>query len=186
MTGIGIGVTLPTILGELSFLIDEDFSDFFEITLDDREIEIFLLIHENSVDSDNVRIIIDFINNIPKFYAEAKEAVQLCKDSGLIRTFIDDEINNIKALHQILAVESNCKISDEMFIKGLELRGVGIKGYQEGELDLSLDLSIAPEYTDELLVVYFDEHLEFTHSTHESCNKLPSKLKHSFSMIYRD
>jgi len=167
---LDIGMTLATnLFGELDVVLKDGFSESFELSFENRKMETFLFIHEQTLSGDNADAIIDFLNQIPMLYNKAKNAILARKDdSKLIRYFIDEEVENIDTLHEIFNVESNDDITNEMFIKQPELSGIGINRNQDSELDWHIDLTIAPEYTDELLVVYFDSELEVTSITHES------------------
>ena len=157
------------LFGVLEVEIDDGFSGTFELTVEKRKMIPFLFIHEETIGDDNAGAITAFLNQIPALYKEAKRVV-LAKidDSELIRYFVDEELENIDELHEIFNVATNADITDDMFIKQLELSGVGVLLNENGELNYHLDLTISKEHTDELLVVYFDTALEILTITHES------------------
>ena len=156
-----VGMTLITnLFGELDVPLKDGFAESFELSLENRKMETFLFIHEQTLNGDNADDIIYFLNQIPMLYSKAKQAILARKDSSdQIRYYIDEQIETIETLYKVFNVDSNDEITDEMIIKQLVLSGIGISLNQDGRLDWNIDFTIAPEYTDELLVVYFDDKL---------------------------
>ena len=123
----------------------------------------------NVLTNERIKAIEDMLDNVPKLYEKGKKAILSGKDSNeLIKYFIEFHIEELDEIHKIFGVDSNDEISSAMFIEKLLPRAVAINVDQDNMIDCTLDFSLPKEYTDELLVVRFNNQYEIYGITHES------------------
>jgi|GEM_PF-2124330 len=140
----------------------------YELVLNEKEKIVDLHIF-NVLTNDNIKTIEDMLNNVPQMYEEGKKAIFNGKDSNeLIKYYVYFHIEELDEIHELFDVDSNDKISFEMFVEKLDLRAIAINVDKENGIDCTLDFSLQKEYSDELLVVSFNDKHEIYSITHES------------------
>ena len=84
--------------------------------------------------------------------------------------FIRDQLAELdeEPLLAFFGVARREEISPEAFIRRLELKGVTIAPLADGGMDCTLDFSLDPAFTDELLVFRFGQDQEIYDISHES------------------
>ena len=160
------------LFGKLEIPVKEGLMEDYTIDIDGKAINTTLYILENFIDSENVRIVKHFLENIVKMYETAKEEILENRDTDeTIRFFIDNERDNMdeENLSQIFQTDSTDNVTDERFVEKLEPRLIRIAPNDDtGHIECSFDLSLGEEYSDELLVVSFNQQLSVDYVTHES------------------
>lgn len=161
------------LLGEIELSKDDGIYEDLDIIIDSEKRTISFFVHENFLDDNNIKIVENYIHHIPEMHKKAKTAISEGKYSnGMICNFIESNIDDIEGLDwtdEFFSITSNDKISIDMVAEKLEIRGICI--YPDKEKDIIscyFDFSLPEEYTDELLVFYFDEQYEIYCISHES------------------
>ena len=165
------------LFGEIEVFQKEEYTDKdspivhykkYTLIFDGKEKDINLCLF-NVLSDSNLKVIQDMLNNVFGLYEKGKEALFSGKDSNeVIKYFIDFHIKEIDEIHEIFDVDSNDKISTEMFMEKLFPKAISISVNEDNILDCSLDFSIQGDYTDELLVVCFNSQHEVYDIKHES------------------
>jgi len=140
----------------------------YSIAFDGKEKGVYLCLF-NVLADDNIKAIEDMLDSVLSMYEKGKAALLSGKDSNeLIKNFINFHIEELDEIHEVFGVDSNDEISAEMFIGNLLPRGIAINVGEDNMVNCSLDFSLPEDYTDELLVVRFNDQHEVYEITHES------------------
>jgi internalin A len=117
----------------------------------------------------NKKVAEKVLDNLPALYEKGKTALFNSIDSNeLIKNYIHFHIAELDELHEFFGVDSNAQITAEMFIEKLAPKAIAISTDNENIIDCSLDFSLSEDFTDELLVVRFNNRLEIYEITHEN------------------
>ncbi len=161
--------------GELNISIAEGLFEEYTITLDNKKLHITLDIFDYTVTVDNLTVIEYFLNNVPEMYQISREEIIKNKDTNeVIRFFLESELEciNEDALLKIFQVDSIKQINTELLIEKLELTHIFMSPYNSLDsgdvIECTFDFCLDKEYTDELLVMRFNEKLELVGIAHES------------------
>ena len=153
--------------GDGSFAYWKD--DEHKLNLRGQEKVVRLSIFEETVTDDNASVVEGMLDNIYKMYEKSREAILEGKESNkLINDFITHHFVECDPLHEIFGVESNDELTVDMFVEKLELIALAINVDKNIGLNCTLDFSISPDYSDQLLVVVFNSQGELVYITHES------------------
>jgi hypothetical protein len=158
-------------LGELTVPVAEGLFADFTRPLGEKDVTFNLYVFENFLDEENAKITARYIDNIPLMYDRARAEInERAAGSELIDYFVQSGIDEMDEdyLLGFFEVGSREEITKEMFLAALELRGLHIWRDEEGEVGCVLDFSLDEEYTDELLVVRFNQVMDVTSISHES------------------
>jgi hypothetical protein len=164
-----------TLLGELTVPIEEGLFEDYTLPLGGKEVTFNMFIFENFLNEETAKITALFIDSIPLMYDKArKEITARAADSELIDYFFREGVAETKDedyedyLLELCQVDSREEITKEMFLAVLELRGLHIWQNKDGEVRSTLDFSLDEEYTDELLVISFNQALDAVDITSEN------------------
>ncbi|GAB0167905.1 DUF2004 domain-containing protein [Lysinibacillus sp. CTST325] len=165
-----------TLFGELDVPVDKGLFEDFTITLAGKEIETSLDIFEGFLNGDNQAIVQKFLEHIPEMYQKAKSTLLAnCHNDTVITYFIqyvteviDEDEEYEKYLLETLSMVTVEEITNEALIDVLQPRCIRISANQQHHLDCVFDFSLDVNYSDQLLVVYFDENFEVYNISHES------------------
>ncbi|MDM5248414.1 DUF2004 domain-containing protein [Lysinibacillus sp. G4S2] len=165
-----------SLFGELDVPVDKGLFKNFTITLAGKEIETSLDIFDGILNDDNQAIVQKFLEHIPEMYQKAKSTLFAnCHTDSVIAYFIqyvteviDEDEDYQKYLLETLSMVAVEEITNEALIDVLEPRCIRISANQLHQLDCVFDFSLDENYSDELLVVYFDENFEVYSISHES------------------
>jgi len=160
-----------TLFGEIEVPIKDGLFETFTITLGDKEMCTMLYIGEEFLDDETLCITENFIEHIPEMYNKARTTLfACCHENKLVSYFIDSGLEETDRDYLIDAfgVDSVSDITREEFIDKLSVRCIRIGPDKENKIDCVFDFSLEEEYTDELLVVFFDDAYTITDISHES------------------
>jgi hypothetical protein len=160
-----------TLLGELTVPVEEGLFEDYTLPLGGKEVTFNMFIFENFLNEETAKITAMFIDSIPLMYDKArKEITARAADSELIDCFFREGVaeTNEDYLLELCQADSREEITKEMFLAALELRGLHIWQNKDGEVRSVLDFSLDEEYTDELLVISFNQALDVVDITNES------------------
>jgi hypothetical protein len=162
------------LLGELHVSISDGLLDDYTLVLGGKEVTFSLFIFDNFLTDETASATIRFIDNIPSLYEKARAEIKAqSADSAMIDYFVKDGLDCTdedyeEYLLDLLEVDSVKEITKEMFLEALELRGLHICETKNDGVICVFDFSLDEEYTDELLVVAFNDVLEVIYITNES------------------
>lgn len=142
----------------------------FEIILSEQEMGVTLIVFEDFLNDENIKIVSGFLENIPNMYQAGKtELLKVKESSELVKYFIEFHLDELSEdMLTVFEVDSVDEITSERFINQLKLRTVSIAPDRNNEIDCTLDFSLPEEYTDELLVVRFNTRHQIYDLSHES------------------
>jgi hypothetical protein len=158
------------LLGELTVPVAEGLFENFTLPLGGKNVAFDLYIFENFLNERTAEIVARCIDGIPLMYDKARAEISERANGDLVDGFVREGIGEMDEdyLLGLFKVDSREEIARESFLAALELRGLHIWQDREGEVGCVLDFSLDKEYTDELLVVSFDQALDVTNVSHES------------------
>ena len=130
-----------TLFGPLRFPVKEGLFQTLPVTLEGKGLMVDLFIVEELAQPDRWEAITALLEGVPAMYRRARERME--RDYAADATM-------------------------EFFIRRLELKGVTIAPLAEGGMDCTLDFSLDPALTDELLVFRFGQDQEIYDISHES------------------
>ncbi|WP_271004770.1 DUF2004 domain-containing protein [Listeria seeligeri] len=159
------------LLGELAYDTEKGLSIDTTVLLDNQEIAIDFDIFENITLTEDYQNIARLTDQIPELYQKAKTELlrQFVEGNATIDYYFEFHLEELtEDVLAKLAVENVENIAKDSLIKGLVLSQVWFAQNDKNELDLTFDFRIIPEYSDELLVVRFDDEGEITDIVHES------------------
>lgn len=159
------------LLGAFIYDTEEGVSLESKILLDNIEVTIDFDIFEAITSPKDYESIQRLTDQIPVLYKKAKAHLlqQAVEGNTTIDFYFEFHINELT--EDVLAefeVESIENITNENLIQGLKLSQVWFAQNENNELDLTFDFRLIPEYSDELLVIRFDETGEIAFISHES------------------
>jgi len=143
----------------------------YDIVLDGKDMTVHFQIFEDIVNDSTVKIIENMIENIPLMYEKGKKAIIDGMESNtIIKDFIGDYFydDDVDLYLDFFCVDSAEKVTALMVAQGLEPRAIMIADKQDGTIDCTFDFSLPEEYSDQLLVVRFNDKCEIFYITHES------------------
>ena len=158
-----------TLFGKINIPADEGLFEDFSIELGGKEMSVNLYVVEDFLNESNLERVKSVMEQIPKMYETARKYISDNMNSnGFIKYFIECHIEELEGLEELFDVSSARDITPEMFINRLEPRAIRISNDKETFLDCIFDFSLPEDYSDELLVVSFNEQCEIIDITHES------------------
>ena len=159
------------LLGEIEISAESGLYKHFNLTLTNQAMNTTIdIAEENVINDDTIELIQSIIDSLPTMYKISKQTILKQKNSNsLIQDFIKFHLDEIDTLHELFDINLNSKITEEMFIEKLSLRRFGIyRDAKENAIMCMLDMCISAEYSDELLVIYFNTNNEIINISHES------------------
>ena len=111
-----------------------------------------------------------FLNEFPELYDKARAFIAAQADDADVDYFFRAGVYEMdeEYLLGLFGVDSTDKITREMYLAALELRGSHIWQNNKGAVGCVLDFSLDEEYTDELLAVSFNDACEPVNVANES------------------
>ena len=159
-----------TLFGTLEFPVEEGLFQDVAAVLEGREVSFRLYIWEDLAAEDRRGEILNFLEPLPELYRRAREEMQRGYQTDAVMTyFIEDQVTYLDEARLTACFGAACRedVTAERFIGKLELRGVTIAP-REGACGCTLDFSLDPALSDELLVFRFDPALALYDISHES------------------
>lgn len=159
------------LLGELSYDTEKGLSLDTTVLLDNQEIAIDFDIFENITLPEDYQNIARLTDQISVLYQKVKTELlqQFVEGNAIIDYYFEFHLEELtEDVLAKFAVENVENIAKDDLIKGLVLSHVWFAQNDKNELNLTFDFNIIPEYSDELLVVRFDDKGEITDIVHES------------------
>ena len=164
--------TLDTkLFGEIGIMQPEGLVEDFNITLGGKDMIINFQVFENVANDSTIKTIENMLDNIPLMYEKGKKAIIDGMDSNaVIKGFIDDYFydDDIDVYLDFFGVDSGEDVTAVMVAERLEPRTIVIANDKDGTIDCTFDFSLPEEYTDQLLVIRFNDKYEIIYITHES------------------
>lgn len=157
------------LLGYLKINSEDGLFQTYTIDLFGKSHTFNLYIFEETINEANSHIVKSLIDNIQAMYERGK--IELIKevDSEIVRYFIDFHKEELgPELLDLFNLNSLEDLSDEIFIRNLNLRMLAISENEEGKLEATMDFSLDENYSDELLVLRYNEDFEIFDISHES------------------
>jgi len=163
------------LLGEIEVTQSYGIVEDFDITLGGKDMTIHFQIFEDVADDSTIETVEDIIDNIPLMYEKGKNAIiDGMESNAVIKDFIDEYFydDELDVYLDFFGVDSADKITALMLAEKLEPRAIVIadvlvKG-KDSMIDCSFDFALPEEYTDQLLVIRFNDKHEIYQITHES------------------
>ena len=162
--------TLNTkLFGEIEITQSDGLVDDFEIILGGKDMTITLNIFEDVATDITIKTIENMLANVPLMYEKGKNTILDGKETnGFIKFFIEQYLDDIDEFVEIFDIDSSDEITAAMIAEKLEPRGIVITNDNDGMIDCTFDFSLPEEYTDQLLVIHFNDKYEIFYITHES------------------
>ena len=162
--------TLETkLFGEIEVTQSDGLIADFDIVLGGKDMSVNFQVFEDVANDDTIEIIENMLDNIPLMYEKGKEIILTEKESNaIIKSFIEDYFDDIDEYAELFDVNSSNEITTTMIAKNLEPRSIFITNDNDDMIDCIFDFSLSEEYTDQLLVISFNDKYEICHITHES------------------
>ena len=160
-----------TLFGEIEITQSNGLFEDFDIILGGKSMTVTLNIVEDVATDNAMKIVEDMLNNIPIMYEKGKKVILDGKDSNaLIESFISLYFSHydIGSYLDFFGVDSKNGVTTTMIAERLEPRTISIGNDKDSMIDCTFDFSLPPEYTDQLLVIRFDEKNEICFIAHES------------------
>ena len=158
--------------GELAISAENDLYEDYTLSLGGKDVTFHLHIFEGFLNDETAKIVKHFLDNFPALYDKARAyiAEQTDESDEDIDFFYRDGIEETDEdyLLGLFGVDNTEKITKEMYLAALELRGSHIWMNDKNAIGCVLDFSLNEEYTDELLAVSFNDKLEPLYIAHES------------------
>lgn len=167
----GTALLETALFGVLRFPVKEGLFETVPLPLRGKSRMVDLYIREDLARPALWKDIEAVLNSVPELYGKARTRIEADRESSqVIRSFIRDQVEEMDeaALFGALGVQRREEITPERFIDALEPRGITLAPAKDGGIDCAFDFSLAPEITDELLVVRFDQKGGITGICHES------------------
>lgn len=160
-----------TLFGPLRFPVKEGLFQTLPVTLEGKGLMVDLFIVEELAQPDRWEAITALLEGVPAMYRRARERME--RDYAADATmefFIRDQLAELdgEPLLAFFGAARREEISPETFIRRLELKGITIALLADGGMDCTLDFSLDPALTDELLVFRFGQDQEIYDISHES------------------
>ncbi|MBC2254508.1 DNA-directed RNA polymerase [Listeria ivanovii] len=159
------------LLGELTYDIEKGLLIDTMVVLDNKEIAIDFGVFENITLPEDYQNIARLTDQLPVLYQKAKTELlqQFTEGNATIDYYFEFHLEELtEDVLAKFALENLENITKDDLVKGLVLSQVWFAQNNKNELDLTFDFNIIPEYSDELLVVRFDNKGEITDIVHES------------------
>ena len=156
--------------GELAISAQEGLFEYYTLSLGGKDVKFHLFIFEGFLNDDTVKTVERFLDNFSVLYDRARAYITEQSDDSDVDYFYRaglDETDE-EYLLNLFGVSGTEKITKEMYLAALELRGSHIWQNDKGAVGCVLDFSLDEEYTDELLVVSFNDALEPVNIANES------------------
>ena len=165
-------ITFETAMfGSLACAYSEGLFKTFTIQTQGREFSCDLNIFDNFVNDENYDLVLRFLEGMPVMYKKARAEINAnYQTNELMKFFIQFHLEELdkEYLLPYFEAKSMAEITPERFIEKLEMRTISIAPTKDGSCDCTLDFSIDPELSDELLVFRFDKNFEIYDISHES------------------
>ena len=137
------------LFGEIEIAQPEGLVEDFNITLGGKDMIIDFQVFEDVANDSTIKTIENMLDNIPLMYEKGKKAIIDGMDSNaVIKGFIDDYF-----------YDDDIDVYLDFF---------GADSGEDGTIDCTFDFSLPEEYTDQLLVICFNDKHEIFYITHES------------------
>ena len=158
------------LFGKIKADTEDGMCEYYDITLGGRDMNTSLMIFEDTLNDDTLKIVSDLIEHVPEMYEKGKSELMKKRDSdATVKFFIEWHLDELQEeVLEIFDVSSVKEITSDLFIDELYLRNITIAETKDGWIDCTMDFSLPDEYSDELLVVRFDEKYEIYDISHES------------------
>lgn len=159
------------LFGCLSFASEDGIMENFQIAINDKNLLIELYIMEDFITESNLNQVLLFLENIPNMYEMAKSFIASNIDDNEVESyFLESLMDGIDKddLINILDICTHKKITKSLVAQKLEPRAIRIAPGKAEDVDFNFDFSLPEEYSDELLVVYFNKYYEIHEISHES------------------
>jgi len=159
------------LFGEIEITESDGLIEDFDIVLADKEMTVHFQVFEDVANDSTIKTIKNILDNIPLMYEKGKKAIIDGMDSNaIVESFIDDYFydNDIDVYLDIFDVDTTEKVTAIMVAERLEPRAIVIANDKDGMIDCTFDFSLPEEYSDQLLVIRFNDKHEIFNITHES------------------
>ena len=157
------------LFGEIEVSQTDGLTEDYEIVLGGKNMTINLQIFENIVSDNTLKTVENMLNQIPQMYEKGKNAILDGIDSDdTIKSFIDFYLDAADDYYEIFDVDSSDEITSAMIAEKLEPRNIFIATTKDNMIDCNFDFSLPEEYTDQLLVIRFDDNYEIYDISEES------------------
>ena len=159
------------LFGEIEITESDGLIEDFDIVLADKEMTVHFQVFEDVANDSTIKTIKNILDNIPLMYEKGKKAIIDGMDSNaIVESFIDDYFydDGIDVYLDIFDVDTTEKVTAIMVAERLEPRAIVIANDKDGMIDCTFDFSLPEEYSDQLLVIRFNDKHEIFNITHES------------------
>jgi len=164
--------TLDTkLFGKIEITQSDGLMEDFDIVLGDKDMAIHFQVFEDVANDSTIKTIEKMLDNIPLMYDKGKKAIIDGIDSNaIIKSFIDDYFHDddIDEYLDFFDVDTGEEVTALMVGERLEPRAIVIANDKDGIIDCTFDFSLPEEYTNQLLVIRFNDKHEIFYITHES------------------
>ncbi len=158
------------LFGVLEFPVEQGLFKDVAVVLEGREVSFHLYIWEELATETHRQEILTFLEQLPELYRQSKEEIRRgCQTNAVMMYFVEDQVTYLgeDCLIDYFGVECRENMTAERFIERQEPRGMAIAP-KEDTCSCTLDFSIDPALSDELLVFRFDPALALYDICHES------------------
>lgn len=161
------------LFGNLSFANKDGLMKDFQININGKDLFTTLYIVEECISEDNINQAVQFLDHIPNMYETAKDFIMKNTNNHEVEAyFLESSMDEMDEddLIDILGIDDAEEISKDLIAQRLEPRTMRISSAKagDGKIDFNFDFSLPEEYTDELLVIYFNADYEIYEISHES------------------
>lgn len=159
------------LFGSLRFPVKEGLFQTLPVTLEGREQMINLYIPEELARPENWDAITALLDGVPGMCRKARQRMERDSRTGeVMRLFVRDQLEELDQapLLEAFGAARREEISPERFLQKLEPRAVTVAPLAEGKMACTIDFSLDPSLSDELLVFRFGQDQEICDITHES------------------
>ena len=138
-----------------------------DIIIGIKELTTMLYIEEESLNKDNIKDVIEMLDRVPEMYKKSRDIILKETENGTIDFFVEWHIDELD-LAELFGVKNNKEITREMFLNFLEPRTINLYADEDGDIISFFDFSLPEDYSDELLVIRFNNKYEVFDISHES------------------